>query len=91
MVQKALHPGTAAVEFVHFLNYQDNPSGNTMYAALLLLPDNSQPQFIPLFEEKSLDSLLLSKSDRKADYVNGLYTLADRGATAVELSEKIIV
>ncbi len=88
MVQKALHPGTATVEFVHFLNYQDNPSGNTMYAALLLLPDNSQPQFIPLFEEKSLDSLLLSKSDRKADYVNGLYTLADRGATAVETPKK---
>jgi len=35
-----------------------------------------------------LDSLLQSKSDRKADYVNALYTLSDRGAIAIEAPKK---
>jgi hypothetical protein len=46
-----------------------------MYAALVLKPGAKQPNYIPLFEEKSLDSLLNFKSERKADYVNALYTL----------------
>ena len=88
MVQKALQPGTAAIEFVHFLNYQNNRSGDAVYGAMLLLPENNQPHFIPLFEEKYLDSLLNTKSDRKSDYVNSLYTLADRGVIAIEAPKK---
>jgi len=55
---------------------------------LLFISGDKQPKFIPLFEEKSLDSLLNSKSERKADYVNSLYTLVDRGAVAVEAHKK---
>lgn len=43
---------------------------------------------ISLFEEKSLDSLLQSKIERKADYVNGLYTIADRGAVQIQTSKQ---
>lgn len=59
-----------------------------MYTALVLKSGAKQPSYIPLFEEKSLDSLLNFKSERKADYVNALYTLADRGAVAIDVPKK---
>ncbi|MBL7824786.1 MAG: CHAT domain-containing protein, partial [Saprospiraceae bacterium] len=87
-IQNKLKPTNAALEFVHFRYYDKRVTNSTMYAALLILPGIDQPKFIPLFEEKSLDSLLNSKSERKADFVNGLYTLADRGAMALEMPKK---
>jgi CHAT domain-containing protein len=87
-VQQKLRAGEAAAEFVQYRFARKKQTDSTMYAALLLLPGALQPKFIPLFEEKSLDSLLHSKSDRKADYVNSLYTLADRGAVAIETPKK---
>ncbi|MBK7694519.1 MAG: CHAT domain-containing protein [Saprospiraceae bacterium] len=56
----------------------------------MLKSGNDPPQFFHLFEEKSLDSLLQSKSERKADYVNTLYSLSDRGVVVVETSKKSI-
>ncbi|MCK6695809.1 MAG: CHAT domain-containing protein, partial [Thermoanaerobaculia bacterium] len=50
-----------------------------MYAALVLSPNDQNPRFIPLFEQKQLDSLLHTAGERKADYVNALYTIAERG------------
>lgn len=55
-----------------------------IYAALLITPAMSQPLFIPLFEEKSIDSLFNKYSDRKSDYVNNLYTLTSRGVKPSE-------
>ncbi len=78
-VKAGLKPSEAAIEFVHFKVNFPYKTDSTMYAALLILPDAEQPKFIPLFEESSLDSLLSVKSERKADYVNHLYSLADRG------------
>ncbi|MBK8483088.1 MAG: CHAT domain-containing protein [Saprospiraceae bacterium] len=78
----------AAIEFVSFKVNFPSRTDSVMYAALVLKSGSKQPNFIPLFEEKSLDSLLHSKSDRKADYVNSLYTLADRGAIAIEATKK---
>lgn len=83
-VQRNLAAGEAAVEFVHYGFVEIKQTDSIMYAALLLLPEAQQPIFILLFEEKSLDSLLHYKSERKADYVNSLYTLPDRGAIAIE-------
>ncbi len=60
-----------------------------MYAALLL-PGAPQPLFIPLFEEKSLDSLLQTQGERRADYVNHLYTLAERGAKPLGKPQKTL-
>ncbi len=87
-VTSTLKKDEAAIEFVSFNVNFPKMTDITMYAALLLKPGSKQPQFIPLFEEKSLDSLLHSKSERKADYVNSLYTLVDRGAIAIEAPKK---
>ncbi len=78
-VQASLKPPEAVIEFVHFKVNFPSATDSTMYAALLILPGAEQPKFIPLFEEKALALLVSSNAERKADYVNELYTLADRG------------
>ncbi|MFZ1516100.1 MAG: tetratricopeptide repeat protein [Saprospiraceae bacterium] len=87
-VQLHLKQTDAAIEFISFKNDFPKTTDSFMYAALILKSGDKQPQFIPLFEEKSLDSLLNTKSDRKSDYANSLYTLADRGAIAIEAPKK---
>jgi len=89
-VQACLKPGEAAVEFVHYRLNDSKSSDSTMYTALVLHPGLKQPAFIPLFEEKSLDSLLQTRGERKADYVNGLYTVAERGATPLGKPQKTL-
>ncbi|MBK9716377.1 MAG: tetratricopeptide repeat protein [Saprospiraceae bacterium] len=85
-IQEQLKDNEVAIEFFQY--YRKDTVETTNYAAMLLRSGLKQPKFIPLFEEKSLDSLLNSKSDRKADYVNTLYTLTDRGAVALEIPKK---
>ena len=87
-VKQALKPDEAVIEFVHFRFYEKKQTDSTMYAALVLLPGSSQPTFIPLFEEMQLDSLLLTQGERRADYVNGLYTVAERGAKPLGKPQK---
>jgi tetratricopeptide (TPR) repeat protein len=77
-VQRRLQPGEVTVEFVDFPLYKSSPSGKKLYAALVLHPGAEAPRFIPLFEENSLDSLLL-RGERKADYVARLYSIDTRG------------
>ncbi len=87
-VQQKLKTDEAAIEFVNYQYRYKHTTDSVMYAALLIKSGSMQPKFISLFEEKSLDSLLHSKSERKADYVNSLYTLADRGAVGIEAPKK---
>ena len=87
-VQATLKKGEAAIEFVHYRYYDKEATDSTMYAALIVKPGDAAPTFIPLFEEKSLDSLLSPSGQRKADYVNHLYALADRGAKAIDRPQK---
>ena len=61
-----------------------------MYAALVVKPGQPTPIFIPLFEERSLDSLLSPHDERKADYVNHLYSIADRGLQPMEQPQKTL-
>lgn len=56
-VQAALKPGEAAIEFVHYRFWDKKPTDSLMYAALVLMPEG-QPKFVPLFEEKQLNTLL---------------------------------
>lgn len=87
-VQMMLNADEVAFEFVQYNYLKNQTSDSIMYAALLLRPGYKQPQFIPLFEEKQLDSLLQSSGQRKADYVNNLYTMAERGVQPVEQPQK---
>ncbi|MFN0173421.1 MAG: CHAT domain-containing protein [Saprospiraceae bacterium] len=87
-LQSSLKPAEAAIEFVRYKFSNPEPSDSIVYAAHLLKQGYAQPQFIPLFEEKSLDSLLQRNSDRKEQYVKQLYSLADRGIIATEMPQK---
>ncbi len=74
-IQSALKPGEAAIEFVHFGVNFPKGTDSVMYAALVLLPGSEQPRFVPLFEEKQLDSEVYGNSI--SDIANTLY--ASRG------------
>ena len=95
-VQKKLKSNEAAIEFIHYPfsnknSIDSSKSSNQtklMYAALVITPAISQPLFIPLSEEKSIDSLFNRYKDRKSDYVNGLYTLACRGVSPNEAKNR---
>jgi len=89
-VQTSLKVQEAAIEFVYFGVHFPIITDSTLYAALLLRPGDSQPRFIPLFEEKSLDSLLQRNTDRNEGYVKRLYSLAERGATPLGKPQKTL-
>ncbi|MBK9981597.1 MAG: CHAT domain-containing protein [Saprospiraceae bacterium] len=57
-VRNHLRDGEAAVEFIHFHYYNPDITDSIMYAALILLPNDSIPHFVPLFEEKQLLALI---------------------------------
>ena len=85
-IKDKLKDTEVALEFFQY--HRKDTVEETRYAVMLLRPGLNQPKFISLFEEKSLDSLFHSYSDRKADYVNSLYTLNDRGAVAIDAPKK---
>lgn len=87
-VQKSIKKNEAAIEFMRFEINFPKVADSIMYCALILKENAAEPILISLFEEKSLDSLLQSKIERKADYVNGLYTIADRGAVQIQTSKQ---
>ncbi|MEZ4927366.1 MAG: CHAT domain-containing tetratricopeptide repeat protein [Saprospiraceae bacterium] len=89
-VQEQLQTGEAALEFIHYRYFKPEKSDSVVYAALLLRPGMDAPAFIPLFEEKSLDSLLLTTDVRKADYVANLYSIPDRGVIGAGKPEKTL-
>ena len=57
-ISKKLLKGEAAVEFIRFDLYNKKWTDSTIYAALVLLPGDSNAHFIPMFEEKQLHRLL---------------------------------
>ncbi len=87
-VKAALKEGEAAVEFVHFNYYHPELTDSVLYAAAVLLPQAPHARFIPLFEQKQLDALLGGAGDRRLDYVDRLYTFADRGVQLLNKKEE---
>lgn len=65
VVQK-LAKKEAALEFIRFPYYNKKWTDSVMYAALLLLPGDGTPRFIPLCEEKQLRRLLSVPSNKEA-------------------------
>jgi CHAT domain-containing protein len=94
-VQATLKAGEAAIEFVDFKVDFPNKTDSIMYAALVLVPlpavglskegGAEQPQFIPLFEAKQLETLLKPTGKQKVDWVNQLY--AETGNPQTSLYE----
>jgi len=73
-VQQRLKPGEASIEFTAFQYIDRNrPTDSVMYVAFLLLPDDSLPEAIMLFEEKQLDSLMRVPASGSRDRVNQFY------------------
>jgi CHAT domain-containing protein/tetratricopeptide (TPR) repeat protein len=87
-VRDQLKPGEAAIEFVHYRFYNPETTDSVLYAALMLQSGWDAPKMIPLFEEKQLDSLLLTTGGRKADYVARIYAVANRGIIVVDKPSK---
>ncbi|MBK7344857.1 MAG: CHAT domain-containing protein [Saprospiraceae bacterium] len=81
-VQATLQPREAAIEFVHYRFYENESTDSIIYAALLLLPGENAPTFLPLFEEQALASLVETSGERRVDYINKLYAFAERGMVA---------
>lgn len=67
-ISEKLKKNQAAVEFIRFNLFDKKWTDSIMYAALVLLPEDSIPHFIPLCEEKQLVRLLMSSSTASADY-----------------------
>jgi CHAT domain-containing protein len=84
-VRNALKPEEAAIEFVRFQH--DSPD-SIQYAALLVKSGADAPEMIPLFEEKALETLLYTSGEKKADYVEALYSVLNRGIIVVEKPRK---
>ncbi len=80
-VLQQLKPGEAAVEFVHYRYYNPKPTDSTLYAALVLRPGDEAPQFVSLFEEREVASLVKSASGRAVGRINALYSVDGGGET----------
>ncbi|MBU1719880.1 MAG: CHAT domain-containing protein [Bacteroidetes bacterium] len=75
-VQKALKPGEAAVEFVHFRYTAGHSfyfSDTILYCALIVKPSSKFPEMIPLFPEKDLIAILGKTGDNGYEYITGIY------------------
>ena len=90
-VQTALKPGEAAIEFVSYRFYQKKKTDSTLYAALLLMPGQDSPKFIPLFEEKQLTTLLKTEGSPQPTFYNDLYSAGKKGDQLYDLIWKPIV
>ncbi len=89
-VYNVLKPGEAALELIQYHYENEGESDSTFYAALILISGVPNSIFIHLFEERSLDSLLNVHNERKADYVNQLYSISDRGAQEINYPNKTL-
>ncbi len=85
-VKGKLADDEAAIEFVNYHFWNPEKGDSVMYAALLLRSDWEAPKFIPLFEEKSLDSLFTPYKKRGSDYANDLYGASGRGVDVIDQS-----
>ncbi len=61
-VQRNLKSDEAAIEIVHF-PIDKMHTDSILYAALVIIPGDTEPEYIPLFEEKQLSNLLQTNSE----------------------------
>ncbi|MCC6412167.1 MAG: tetratricopeptide repeat protein, partial [Saprospiraceae bacterium] len=73
-VDHSLEKNEAAIEFLqfHFYDSRNQKTDSTRYVAMVVLPNDTVPAWIPLFEEKQLQALL-DKTGDKAQATSTLY------------------
>jgi tetratricopeptide (TPR) repeat protein len=76
-VRHQLKQDEAAVEFIRFDYYHKKWTDSILYAAFIILANDTVPHFVTLCEEKELASLLDSKTNSSEEFVKQLY----RGVT----------
>ncbi len=72
-IQRVLNPGETLIDFVQYQNKNKEKEQTTNYAVLVLNAEDVSPQFIPLFEENELVSILNGSTTNKLDFINNLY------------------
>jgi CHAT domain-containing protein len=91
-IRNKLTVGEAAIEFIHFNHYDSKTKKTDTHYAALIIKSALDPQvaieFIELFKESSLDTLLNDRTERRSDYVNNLYSINDRGATSLKSPQR---
>jgi CHAT domain-containing protein len=83
--------GEAAIEVIRFRLYNEKWTDSILYAAIVALPTESTPHFVPLFEEKQLEALLkptLSPANvfDQISAVQKLYSIPNKGTSKVSPS-----
>jgi len=73
-VQASLAPDEAVVEFFHFNSARaGSATDSILYGALVLRPGDTQPRFIPLFEENQLALLLENEGLNTDEWLGKIY------------------
>ncbi|MBK9108724.1 MAG: CHAT domain-containing protein [Saprospiraceae bacterium] len=85
-IQNALSETEAAIEFIHFKDITDTVNNSIQYAAIVIKKSLKSPQFIPLFEERALASLMPTNAEFQSEIISSLYK-SHRGAQK-KLSQK---
>lgn len=70
-IKNALQENEAAIEFISFDNYEDNWTGEVIYAAVVLRKNDEKPQTFYLFEKNELDTILYRSPEFDLKYADG--------------------
>jgi CHAT domain-containing protein len=76
-VQQKMTEDEVAVEFIRFNYYENKLTDSILYAAYIINKNDSDPVFIPLFEEKQLQKILDSAGKTSTQMVGSFYRGAD--------------
>jgi len=77
-IRRCLKPDEAAIEYTYFPWYNGRKWTDSIYYCAIVVRNNfSYPIFIPLFEEKQLDSLLVKDKGSDESYIDDLYAWND--------------
>ena len=74
-ISNKLKKDEAAIEFISFRQFDKSWTDTIKYAALILLPQDNRPHFVPLFEEAVLKRILATATKGQNNYfsINKLY------------------
>src|SRR5262249_44842140 len=89
-IQKQLAPTEAAIEFISFHFFTGKRwADSTFYAALVLRKDKPAPQFVFLFEQRSLDKLLYQAGSSSDANIGKLYTRGVHTEVTANMSKSL--